>query len=113
VTIKWNLTNIMYNKGVFTVTDLKRLIKDKGNLDISVPAVHRLVHSLPTEIKFTTLDALCAALDCEVDELIEHQRPTPANQCLQPLIVDSGFKPPKKAKKPKEAKIRIKDLPPI
>ena len=113
MTIKWNLPNAMYNSGVFSVAELRKLIKEKGNLDISTPAVHRLVNGLPTEIKFSTLDAICEALGCRISDVIERQSPTPANRCLQPLVLESGFKPPVKKKKQKEDKISIRDLPPI
>lgn len=113
MTITWNLTHVMYEKGIFTVTELKRAIQDKGNLDISIPAVHRLVNKLPNEIKFSTLDALCAALECDVNDLLVHQKPTVANLSVQPLVLESEFKPPKKIAKKKEKQSKIKTLPPI
>ena len=99
MTITWNLTHVMYEKGIFSVTELKKAINEKGNLDISVPAVHRLVNKLPSEIKFSTLNAICAALECDVNDLLVYERPTIANRAVQPLVLESSFKPPKKKKK--------------
>ena len=94
MTLIWNLTHVMYEKGIFSPTELKKIIKEKGNLDISVPAVHRLVNKLPSEIKFSTLEAICTALECNVNDLLVYDKPTNANKAVQPLILDSGFKPP-------------------
>lgn len=113
MTITWNLTHVMYQKEVFSVTELKKLIEEKGNLAISVPAVHRLVNKLPQEIKFSTLNALCCALDCDIDDLILYEKPTAVNQVIQPLILESDFKPPKRTKKKKNKESNIKTLPPI
>ena len=113
MTVTWNLTHVMYDRGVFSVTELRNLMHDKGNLDISVPAVYRLVNSLPQEIKFTTLEALCTALECGVNDLIVYEQPTLANKDVQPLVLDSSFKPPKRKKKIVEKKAVINSLPPI
>lgn len=113
MTIKWNLPNIMYEKGVFSAADLRKLLREKGNLDISAPAVHRLVNGLPQEYKITTLDALCAALECDLQDIVLHEKPTTANHCVQPLVLESGFKPPRQRKKQKKEKTKKIDLPPI
>ncbi len=113
MSLKWNLVNVMYQRDVFSVTDLKKLINEKGNISISVPAVHRMVNKLPSEIKFSTLDALCSALDCNVNDLLVYEPPTLANKVVQPLVIDSGFKPPKNKKCKPEKKSQIKELPPI
>lgn len=113
MTIKWNLPKIMYEKGVFSGADLKKLLKDKGNLDISAPALHRLVKGLPQEFKIATMDALCAALECDIEDILLHERPTTANQCIQPLVLESGFKPPRQRKKNKKENAKKIDLPPI
>lgn len=113
MTVTWNLTHIMYDRGVFSVTELRKLMHQKGNLDISVPAVHRMVNNLPQEIKFTTLEALCTALECNVNDLLVYEKPTIANKDVQPLVLDSGFKPPKRKKKEQKKKSVINELPPI
>lgn len=113
MTIKWNLPNAMYEKGVFTATQLRRLLKDKVGYDISAPAVHRMVTGLPSEFKFATLDAICQALDCNLTDIIVRQKPTEANKCIQPLVLGSDFKPVKRAEKKNKSKEFKMDLPPI
>jgi DNA-binding Xre family transcriptional regulator len=112
LTIKWNLPKAMFESGVFTPTELKKLIKEKVNFEISDPAMHRLVKGLPKECKFATIDVLCQALDCRIEDIIVYRKPTEANQCVQPLVLESTFKPPVKAKKQKkEEDIKISPPP--
>lgn len=113
MTIKWNLTQVMYNKGVFTPTELRKLIKEKVNYEISAPAVHRLVNGLPKEFKLATIDAICQALECSLGDVIVYESPTKANKCVQPLVLESSFKPPKKAKKIEKEKELDIDIPEI
>lgn len=113
MTIKWNLPQVMFNAGVFSEADLRRLLVNKVNYDISAPAVHRLIKGLPKECKLATLDALCQALNCKIEDLIVFTEPTPANQCIQPLVMESSFKPPTKTTKQKAKKKFNFDLPPI
>lgn len=101
MTIKWNLPQAMFNAEVFSATQLRRLLKDKVDFEISDPAVHRLVKGLPKECKLDTLDALCQALGCKIQDLIVYEKPTKANQCVQPLVLESAFKPPTRVRKGK------------
>lgn len=103
----------MYNAGIFTPTELRRLLKTRVGFEISDPAVHRLVKGLPKECKLDTLDALCQSLNCDIGDIIVYERPTEANKCVQPLVLESKFKPPVRTKKPdKQVHVKI-DLPPI
>lgn len=113
MTIKWNLPQVMFNAGVFSEAELRRLLVQKVNYDISAPAVHRLVKGLPKECKLATLDALCQALECNIEDLVVFSSPTSANQCVQPLVLESSFKPPKNTTKQKIKKKYDFDLPPI
>jgi DNA-binding Xre family transcriptional regulator len=104
----------MFNAGVFSPTELRRILKKKVDFDISDPAVYRLVKGLPKECKLDTLDALCQALNCKIQDVIVYERPTEANQCVQPLVLESKFKPPdrRKTKKPEKTNIKV-EIPPI
>ena len=111
MTIKWNLPTAMFNKGIFSATQLRQLMRERANYDISAPAVHRLVTGLPKEFKFATIDALCQALECSLDDVIVFEEPTYANKCIQPLVLGCAFKPPKRIKREREKIVGI-DLPP-
>lgn len=113
LTVKWNLPVAMFESGVFTPTELKKLIKEKVNFEISDPAIYRLVKGLPKECKFSTIDVLCQALGCGIEDIIVFRKPTEANQCVQPLVLESTFKPPVKAKKQKREDIIKIQPPPI
>lgn len=113
MTIRWNLPKAMYEKGVFSAAELGRLLREKASYDISAPAIHRLVKGLPVEVKFATIDALCEALDCGINDIITRQAPTQANMCVQPLVLASGFVPPKRQAKKKKKQEFSMDMPPI
>ena len=112
MTIRWNLPTVMYSRGVFSATELRKLLREKAEFDISVPAVHRMVNGLPKEFKFSTVDALCQALDCNLDDIIVYEEPTLANKCIQPLVLECEFKPPRVTKNREVRQINV-DLPPI
>jgi DNA-binding Xre family transcriptional regulator len=49
---------------VWTGTDLRRLLRERAGLDLSSASVSALFTKQPTQIKLTTLIALCTALEC-------------------------------------------------
>ena len=112
MTIRWNLPTVMYSRGVFSATQLRKMLLEKVGFEISVPAVHRMVNGLPKEFKFSTLDALCQTLECQLDDIIEFEEPTAANQCVQPLILECTYRHQNGTKKKKVDQIKV-DLPPI
>jgi DNA-binding Xre family transcriptional regulator len=69
--INWKLRMTAAQHGVWTGTDLRRLLRERAGLDLSSASVSALFTKQPTQIKLTTLIALCTALECTPSDLFE------------------------------------------
>lgn len=69
--ISWRLRMTAAQHGVWTGTDLRRLLRERAGLDLSSPSVSALFTKEPAQIKLSTLVALCTALECTPNDLFE------------------------------------------
>jgi putative transcriptional regulator len=69
--ISWKLRMTAAQHGVWTGTDLRRLLRERAGLDLSSPSVSALFTKQPAQIKLSTLVALCTALECTPNDLFE------------------------------------------
>jgi DNA-binding Xre family transcriptional regulator len=60
----------MANRGMFSTTDLRPLLEQRG-VQLSVSQVYRLVTEKPERLNIKVLLALLDILGCRMDELIE------------------------------------------
>ncbi|MFE9446108.1 helix-turn-helix domain-containing protein [Streptomyces sp. NPDC006602] len=67
---QWHLRTIMASRGMFSTTDLRPLLAERG-IDLSPSQVYRLVVEKPERLSLKTLVALMDILDCRMEELIE------------------------------------------
>jgi DNA-binding Xre family transcriptional regulator len=56
---------------VWTGTQLRRLLAERAGLEMSAASVSALFTKQPSQVKLSTLAAICAALDCTPDDLFE------------------------------------------
>jgi DNA-binding Xre family transcriptional regulator len=56
---------------VWTGTQLRRLLAEKAGLEMSAASVSTLFTKEPSQIKLSTLIALCTAFDCTPNDLFE------------------------------------------
>jgi len=56
---------------VWTGAQLRRLLAERGGLHLSSASVSALLTRQPSQVKLDTLAALCTALDCTPNDLIE------------------------------------------
>ena len=56
---------------VWTGADLRRLMKDRAGVELSAASVSALMTGQPSQVKLSTLAALCTALDCSANDLFE------------------------------------------
>jgi DNA-binding Xre family transcriptional regulator len=56
---------------VWTGAQLRRLLADRAGLRLSAVSVSALMTGQPKQVRLTTLAALCRALDCTPNDLIE------------------------------------------
>jgi DNA-binding Xre family transcriptional regulator len=69
--ISWKLRMTAAHHGVWTGTDLRRLLRERAGLELSSASVSALFTKEPTQIKLSTLIALCTALECTPNDLFE------------------------------------------
>ena len=67
---RWNLRQVMADRGMFATTDLIPLLAQRG-IRLSSSQVYRLVVERPERLSLNVLMALLDILDCRMDELIE------------------------------------------
>ncbi|WP_438453054.1 helix-turn-helix domain-containing protein [Streptomyces asiaticus] len=69
--IQWRLRMAAAQREVWTGTELRRLLAEKAGLELSSASVSALFTKEPSQVKMTTLAALCTALECTPNDLIE------------------------------------------
>ncbi len=71
----WHLRQVMANRGLFATTQLAPLLAERG-IELSPAQVHRLVTQVPERLSLPILVALCDALECSSEDLIERYEVT-------------------------------------
>jgi putative transcriptional regulator len=70
--INWNLRRVMAEKGVWSGQELVDLLKSKAGIILSHNAVMNLIKRPQKAIRFTTLEALCVALEVSPWDIITY-----------------------------------------
>lgn len=66
----WHLRQLMAQRGMFSTTDLAPLLAERG-IELSAAQVYRLVTGTPERLNLQVLSALCDALGCSPNDLVE------------------------------------------
>ncbi|MEZ0090407.1 helix-turn-helix domain-containing protein [Streptacidiphilus sp. EB129] len=66
----WHLREVMATRGMFSTTDLRPLLAERG-IDLSPSQTYRLVVERPERMSLKTLMALLDILGCSMEDLIE------------------------------------------
>lgn len=69
--ITWRLRMTAAQHEVWTGAQLRRLLAERAGLRLSSASVSALLTKEPTQVKLSTLAALCTALECTPNDLIE------------------------------------------
>ncbi|MER5615461.1 MULTISPECIES: helix-turn-helix domain-containing protein [unclassified Streptomyces] len=69
--IRWRLRMAAAQREVWTGTQLQRLLAERAGLQMSSASVSALFSKEPSQVKMSTLIALCTALDCTPNDLFE------------------------------------------
>ena len=69
--IKWKLRIAAAQREVWTGAQLRRLLAERAGLELSSASVSALLTKEPSQVKMSTLAALCTALECTPNDLIE------------------------------------------
>lgn len=67
--MKWNLRLAAANRGIWKASECQRLLAEHG-LIISAGKMSGLWSGSPASVKLEDLDVICAALSCDINELL-------------------------------------------
>ena len=99
--IRWRLRMAAAQREVWTGAQLRRLLAERGGLHLSSASVSALLTRQPSQVKLDTLAALCTALDCTPNDLIEVDT-TPVVAAVEPV-----------RRKPEPKAARGRSMPPL
>ena len=69
--IRWRLRMAAAQREVWSGSELRRLLAERAGLELSAASVSALLTKEPSQIKMSTLIALCTALQCTPNDLLE------------------------------------------
>ena len=69
--IRWRLRMAAAQREVWTGAQLRRLLAERAGLQLSSASVSALFSGQPAQLKMETLAALCTALECSPNDLID------------------------------------------
>ncbi len=93
---KWRLRMTAAQREVWTGAQLRRLLRERAGLDLSSASISALLTKEPSQLKLETLAALCTALDCTPNDLIEIDT-TPVERPAEPVAIEET--PPTEGKR--------------
>ncbi len=69
--ITWRLRMAAAQREVWTGAQLKRLLAERAGLELSSASISALLTKQPSAVRLETLAALCTALNCTPNDLLE------------------------------------------
>jgi putative transcriptional regulator len=69
--VTWRLRMAAAQREVWTGAELRRLLAERAGLRLSAASVSALMTKQPAQLKLSTLAALCTALECSPNELLD------------------------------------------
>lgn len=69
--VTWRLRIAAAQREIWTGAQLRKLLAEKAGLAMSSASVSALLTKQPAQLKLTTLAALCTALECTPNDLLE------------------------------------------
>lgn len=82
----WRLRMAAAQREVWTGAELRRLLRERAALELSSASISALLTKQPSQLKLETLAALCTALDCTPNDLIEIDT-TPVERPAEPTAL--------------------------
>ena len=70
--VNWQLkTYLARRHGIYRITDLQSLIVKKTKILISLPNLSKLLSHKPSSIKLKTMELICTALECNLNDFLK------------------------------------------
>ena len=100
--VRWRLRMAAAQHEVWTGAELRRLLAERAGVSMSAASISALLTKEPAQLKLSTLAALCTALDCTQNDLLEVDTPP----------VEAKPKPERTVRAPAKA-ARGRSMPPL
>ncbi|MDA8186334.1 MAG: helix-turn-helix transcriptional regulator [Actinomycetota bacterium] len=100
--VRWRLRMAAAQREVWTGAQLRRLLVERAGLELSAASVSALMTKQPAQLKLSTLGAICTALECTPNDLLE----------VDTTPVQASAKPAKAPPAPAKA-ARGRSMPPV
>ncbi|MBC9731378.1 helix-turn-helix transcriptional regulator [Streptomyces sp. TRM68367] len=111
--VEWRLRMTAAQRGVWTGTELRRLLAERAGLELAAASVSALFTKQPSQVKLSTLAALCTALDCTPGDLLAlRDGGPPPGSSPSPHAVPDTAPPSARAATPPPAPLN-RSLPPL
>jgi putative transcriptional regulator len=68
--VAWRLRMAAAEREVWTGAQLRRLMAERAGVELSAASISVLLTKQPSQVKLSTLAALCTALNCTPNDLI-------------------------------------------
>ena len=93
--IRWKLRIAAAQREVWTGSQLRRLLAERAGLEMSSASVSALFTGQPSQLKLSTLAAICTALQCTPDDLFDLdttpvERPAGALAAARPAVAGAA-----------------------
>ncbi|HUY48311.1 MAG TPA: helix-turn-helix transcriptional regulator [Streptosporangiaceae bacterium] len=88
--IRWKLRIAAAQREVWTGSQLRRLLAERAGLEMSSASVSALFTRQPSQLKLSTLAALCTALQCTPDDLFDLDTAPVERPAAAPAPVRAG-----------------------
>ena len=98
--VRWRLRMAAAQREVWTGSELRRLLAERAGVSMSATSVSALLTKEPAQLKLSTLGALCTALGCTPNDLLEvdispvEVAPAPRPARVAPKVVRGRSMPP-------------------
>ena len=90
--ITWRLRIAAAQREVWTGAQLRRLLAERAGLDLSAASVSALLTKEPSQVKMSTLLALCTALECSPNDLIDVDTTPVERPAIPPRLLPEAAK---------------------
>ncbi|MGH9165966.1 MAG: helix-turn-helix domain-containing protein [Acidimicrobiales bacterium] len=98
--LRWRLRMAAAEREVWTGAELRRLMAERAGTELSAASVSELMTKQPSQVKLSTLEAICTALGCTPNDLFEED-PTAPPRNAEP------------SRRPTRRRTRRRSMPPL
>src|SRR5947209_18653353 len=70
--VQWNLKQwLAVNRQIYRPSELQSLLEQKTGVQLSLQAISSLLNNVPNALRLSTVQALCNALDCTLNDFCQ------------------------------------------